>query len=145
MQNLVPLTQIPTAMAIVIFAQNMGAATWVVVANAIFNNSLREQLMERAATIGLSANDIINAGARSTRSLGLSSTQLAAVLDAYSKAVDNAMYLGIAVSGAGLIFVWGLGFKNVHKVKDLTELSNENDNKKSASTPGKKSIHEEEV
>ncbi|KAK5680135.1 hypothetical protein LTR17_027555, partial [Elasticomyces elasticus] len=51
-QSLVPLKQIPTAIAIIIFAQNLGAAIWVVVANAIFNNSLRKELSQRMALIG---------------------------------------------------------------------------------------------
>ncbi|KUM62426.1 hypothetical protein ACN42_g4678 [Penicillium freii] len=43
-QGLVAPEQIPLAMAIIIFAQNMGAATSLIVANAIFSNSLRSEL-----------------------------------------------------------------------------------------------------
>ncbi|KAK9241689.1 efflux pump [Lipomyces tetrasporus] len=130
-QNLVPLKQIPTAMAIVIFTQNLGGATWVVVANAIFNNSLRKQLSQRASSIGLDPDVIVDSGARSVRNLGLSASQLAAVLESYGTSIDHAMYLGIAVAASMLLFAWGLGFENILEIKRLKELTNDK-NKKGA-------------
>ena len=88
----------------------MGAAVWVVVANAIFNNSLRKELSQRAALIGPSPEVIIEAGARNIRAAGLTPSQLAAVLVAYSKAIDRTMYLGIAVFGSVMLVAWEMGF-----------------------------------
>ncbi|KAK6426927.1 hypothetical protein LTR81_000705 [Elasticomyces elasticus] len=102
-QSLVPLNQIPTAFAIIIFAQNVGAAIWVVVANAIFNNSLRKELLQRAALIGPSPEVIIEAGVGNIRAAGLTPSQLAAVLVPYGKAIDQTMYLGIAVFGSVML------------------------------------------
>ncbi|KAJ8096544.1 efflux pump [Lipomyces tetrasporus] len=130
-QNLVPLEQIPTAMAIVIFTQNLGGATWVVVANAIFNNSLRKQLSQRASSFGLDPDVIVDSGARSVRNLGLSASQLAAVLESYGTSIDHAMYLGIAVAASMLLFAWDLGFENILEIKRLKELTSDN-NKKGA-------------
>ncbi|KAL9619498.1 MAG: hypothetical protein Q9160_005861 [Pyrenula sp. 1 TL-2023] len=142
-QNLVPLKQIPTAMSIVIFAQNVGGATWVVVANAIFNNSLRKQLTQHASTVGRAPDIIVGSGARSVRDLGLSTSQLFAVLQSYSTSVDHAMYLGIAVSGAVLLCAWGMGWENVNKIKRLKELTNES-SKKGAESASEKEPEEKE-
>ncbi|CAI7653011.1 unnamed protein product [Penicillium glandicola] len=117
-QSLVAPEQIPLAMAIIIFWQNIGAATSLIAANAIFSNSLRSELQKRAADIGVTPDAIINAGVRSIRDL-VSGSELAAVLAAYAKSIDKVMYLGIAVSIAVLVFSPGLGWKDIRKVKQL--------------------------
>jgi len=103
----------------------VGAAVWVVVANAIFNNSLRKELSQRAALIGPSPDVIIAAGARNIRGAGLTPSQLAAVLVAYSKAIDRTMYLGIAVFGSVMVVAWEMGFTNLKDVKRQKELKND--------------------
>ncbi|KXG50686.1 Major facilitator superfamily domain, general substrate transporter [Penicillium griseofulvum] len=123
-QNLVAPEQIPLAMAIIIFWQNIGAATSLIAANAIFSNSLRSELQKRAEQISLSPDAIINAGVRSIRDL-VPGSELTAVLAAYTKSVDKVMYLGIAVSVAVLIFAPGLGWKDIRKVKELQVITDE--------------------
>lgn len=123
-QNLVSPAQIPQAMAIIIFWQNIGAATSLIAANAIFSNSLRHQLQERVAEIGLAPDAIVAAGVRSIRDL-VSGSPLAAVLEAYAKSIDRVMYLGLAVSLAVLVFAPGLGWKDIRKVKDLQVIGSE--------------------
>ena len=103
----------------------MGAAVWVVVANAIFNNSLRKELTQRAALIGPSPEVIIEAGARNIRAAGLTPSELAAVLVAYGKAIDRTMYLGIAVFGSVMLVAWEMGFTNLKEVKRQKELKND--------------------
>lgn len=120
-QSLVPAHQIPTAMAIVIFCQNMGGAVFLVAANAIFSNTLRHQLSQRESVIGLSPDVIVNAGVRSIRDL-VSGNELAAVLQAYSNSVDTVMYLGIGASIATFTFAWGLGWKDIRKERKLNEI-----------------------
>ncbi|CAI7663334.1 unnamed protein product [Penicillium palitans] len=115
-QGLVAPEQIPLAMAIIIFAQNMGAATSLIAANAIFSNSLRSEVQKRAAQISVSPDAIIHAGVRSIRDM-VSGSELAAVLEAYAKSIDRVMYLGIAVSIAVLVFSPGLGWKDIRKAK----------------------------
>ncbi|KAJ6119129.1 hypothetical protein N7523_003409 [Penicillium sp. IBT 18751x] len=136
-QNLVPAEQISLAMAIVIFWQNIGASTSLIAANAIFSNSLRHQLQQRIAEIGISPDIIIDAGVRSIRNL-VSGSQLTAVLAAYAKSVDNVMYLGIAVSVAVLVFAPGLGWKDIRKVKDLQAITKDSPDK-----PEKQSTRQE--
>lgn len=103
----------------------MGAAVWVVVANAIFNNSLRKELTQRAALIGPSPEVIIEAGARNIRAAGLTPSELAAVLVAYGKAIDRTMYLGTAVFGSVMLVAWEMGFTNLKEVKRQKELKND--------------------
>ncbi|KAL2843003.1 major facilitator superfamily domain-containing protein [Aspergillus pseudodeflectus] len=121
-QNLVVPEQIPQAMAIIIFWQNIGAAASLIAANAIFSNSLRKQLQQRAAQIGVPPDALVAAGVRSIRDL-VSGSELRAVLVAYAKSIDHVMYLGIAVSVAVLVFSPGLGWKDIRKTKDLQTLT----------------------
>ncbi|KAF4768737.1 Major facilitator superfamily domain general substrate transporter [Penicillium solitum] len=132
-QSLVAPEQIPLAMAVIIFAQNMGAATSLIAANAIFSNSLRSELQKRAAQISVSPDAIINAGVRSIRDM-TSGSELAAVLEAYAKSIDKVMYLGIAVSIAVLVFSPGLGWKDIRKAKPqvITDKSPDGGDKDSA-------------
>lgn len=123
-QNLVPAEQMSLAMAIIIFWQNMGASISLVAANAMFSNSLRQQLQQRRTQIGISPSIMIDAGVRSIRDL-VSGTQLTAALTAYAKSIDHVMYLGIAVSIGVLIFAPGLGWKDIRKVKELQAISEE--------------------
>ena len=115
-QNLVPAEQIPLAMAIIIFTQNIGAATSLIAANAIFSNSLRHELQQRAEQIGRTPDAIVVAGVRGIRDL-VSDTRLTAVLTAYSKSIDHVMYLGIGGSVAVLVFAWGLGWTDIRKIE----------------------------
>lgn len=123
-QNLVPPAQIPIAMSIVIFTMNVGAATSLIAANAIFSNSLRKELQQRISIIGLSPDVIVGAGARSVRQL-VSGPALVATLEAYCKAIDRVMYFGIAISLCILPFAWGLGWKDVREVKKLNAITSE--------------------
>lgn len=120
-------------MAIIIFAQNIGAATSLIAANAIFSNSLRSELQKRASQISVSPDAIINAGVRSIRGL-VSGSELTAVLAAYAKSIDKVMYLGNAVSLAVLVFSPGLGWKDIRKVKlqVITDKSPDSGDKDSA-------------
>ena len=111
-------------MAIIIFWQNIGASTSLIAGNAIFSNTLRDQLQERAAQIGHAPEVIIAAGVRSIRGL-VSGSELTAVLAAYAKSIDRVMYFGIAVSIAVVVVSPGLGWKDIRKVKDLQAITTE--------------------
>lgn len=120
-QNIVPAPQIPTAMSIVLFCQNMGASVALPAANAIFSNRLRSELQDRGHIIHIESDVIVDAGVRSIRGL-VQGDALTATLEAYSKSIDVVMYLGIGVAIATFTFGWGLGFKDIRKVKKLREL-----------------------
>ncbi|KAK0858902.1 hypothetical protein LTS02_009605 [Friedmanniomyces endolithicus] len=118
-QNLVPAAQIPTAMAIVIFCQGMGGAVFLIVANAVFSNSLRHQLRLQSSKIGVAPDAVVNAGARGLRQLIPDGERLAVVLRAYTDSIDNVMYVGVGVACVAFAFAWGLGFKDIRKVKAM--------------------------
>jgi len=109
-------------MAIVIFCQGMGGAVFLIVANAVFSNSIRRLLQQQLSSIGVAPEIILNAGARGLRHVVLAEDQLAVVLKIYSDSVDNVMYLGIAVSCVAFAFAWGLGWKDIRVEKHLSTL-----------------------
>ena len=111
-QSFVPPAQIPVAMGILIFSQNMGGAVFLVVAETIFSSSLRQQILKDAP--GVNADLIIAAGARSIRKV-VTGQQLKGVLQAYSTAIDKVMYLGAGIAAAAFIFAWGLEWKDIRK------------------------------
>ncbi|KAJ5382596.1 hypothetical protein N7517_000507 [Penicillium concentricum] len=117
-QNLVPPPQIPIAMAIIIFCQNMGGAVFLIVANSIFTNGLRAELQKHIAEIGVNPDILISTGLNSIRSL-VSGDKLALALECYTTAISHVMYLGIGVSVATFAFGWGLGWVDIRKVKKL--------------------------
>lgn len=124
-QNLVPLRQVPQAMAIVLTVQTFGSSVWLIVANVIFNNSLHELLSKNASVIGLPPDVIIGAGARSVHSLGLSGEALQTLLHVFCKSIDRVMYLGVGLAAGVLVFCWGLGWHNILEIKQKEALVDE--------------------
>lgn len=120
-QNLVPAPQIPLAMTIALFSQAMGAATWLVAANAVFNNALRQQLQRRIAEIGVDPDFIVSASANSIRDI-VQGDRLAAALECYAEAISHVMYLGVGLSAVTFLFGTGLGWKDIRKTKKLQEI-----------------------
>ncbi|EXJ80524.1 hypothetical protein A1O1_08670 [Capronia coronata CBS 617.96] len=117
-QNFAASAQIPIAMALLIFCQNLGGAIFLTVAQTVFSNSLRNAISTKAP--GVNAAAILAAGATAFRSV-VSSAQLEGVLDAYCTSFDNVFYLvsGLAVCtfGAG----WGLGWRDLRVKKSPSQ------------------------
>ncbi|KAH8655792.1 putative MFS transporter [Xylariales sp. PMI_506] len=111
-QNSVPPSQIPLAMGIMVFFQNLGSAVWLAAAESIFSNGLRELILQDAP--GVNPELIIVAGARSFRQL-VTGNSLIGVVQAYATSIERVMFLGIAVSGMSFVFAWGLGWKDIRK------------------------------
>ena len=105
-------------MTMILFAQDIGAATWLVAANAIFNNGLRQELEARYSEIGVDPAIIVDIGATSIRQL-LSGDRLVAALECYTSAICHVMYLGIGLSIATFVFGTGLGWKDIRVQKKL--------------------------
>ena len=116
-QNLVPLHQVPQAMAIVLTMQTFGSSVWLIIANVIFNNSLHNLLSENASVISLAPDFVFDAGARGVHSLGVSGAALQALLDSYAESIDRVMYLGVGLAAGALVFCWGLGWHNILEIK----------------------------
>ena len=110
-------------MAIVMFCQGLGAAVFVIIANAVFTNSLRHFLQQQAAHISVAPDVVINAGARGIRQLGLDHDQLAIVLQSYAQGIDNVMYVGIGVACAACAFAFGLPWLDIRAEKELSKIA----------------------
>lgn len=135
-QNLVPPPQIPIAMAIIIFCQNMGGAVFLIAANSIFTNGLRKELQKHIDEVGVSPEIILGTGLSSIRSI-ISGDKLTAALRCYTTAISHVMYLGIGVSVATFAFGWGLGWVDIRKVKQLQVIQAPNSEENVNSTTGK--------
>jgi hypothetical protein len=101
-------------MAILILCQNLGSAVFLTVAQAVFSNSLHSHIAKDAP--GVNADAILAGGARMVRIL-VFAQQLPAVLEAYSKAIDAVMYLGVGLGLSAFTCAWGLGFKDIRTKK----------------------------
>jgi MFS family permease len=135
-QNLVPLRQVPQAMAIVLTVMTFGSSFWLIVANVIFNNSLHKLLQENASVIGLAPDLIFGAGARGVHNLGLSGTALQALVQSYATSVDRVMYLGAGLTAGSLAFCWGLGWHNILEIKEKQALEEKNNAESGAEGQG---------
>ncbi|KAJ5272899.1 hypothetical protein N7478_008024 [Penicillium angulare] len=121
-QNLVPPPQIPIAMAIIIFCQNMGGAIWLIAANSIFTNGLKNELAKHTDVIGINPDIIASTGATTIRTL-VSGEALTVALQCYTTAISHVMYLGISLALATFAFGWGLGWVDIRKVKKVQAIT----------------------
>ncbi|KAL4947230.1 hypothetical protein BDW69DRAFT_190382 [Aspergillus filifer] len=92
-------------MAIMIFCQNLGGAVFLIAAQTIFSNVLRDEITKHVP--GVNATLIIAAGART--------------------AIDCIMYLGVGLSVAAFAFAWGLGWKDIRVDKKNNQPNEEGD------------------
>lgn len=113
-QNVLPPSQIPVGMALVMFTQTFGGGLFLSFAQTIFSNGLVEGLEKFAPSVDVQA--VIAAGATAVRKV-VSSGQLGGVLEAYNLGVDHCFYLAAACSAATFVASWGMGFGTVKKEK----------------------------
>ncbi|KAM7207429.1 MFS multidrug transporter [Naviculisporaceae sp. PSN 640] len=114
-QSILPDSQIPTSMALLIFAQTFGGSLFLTIANTIFANNLVTKLQEN----GLPPADlahVIAAGANGFRSV-VSAEQLPAVLWAYAESIDLVFYLTIAAAVLMFFLAWGMGWNDIRQGK----------------------------
>ncbi|CAM1507800.1 Fc.00g046480.m01.CDS01 [Cosmosporella sp. VM-42] len=121
-QNSISAAEIPVAMAIVIFTQYLGGATFLTGAQTIFANVLKNEIKDKVP--GVDPNLVVAAGATAVRKV-VTPEQLPGVLEAYATALSRVMYLGAGISVAALPFGCFLGWKDI-RVKNPAENSAEN-------------------
>lgn len=93
---------------------------FLIVANAVFSNSLRGLLRPQTSKIGIPPDAVVDAGARGLRQLIPDGERLEIVLRAYSDSIDNVMYVGVGVACVAFAFAWGLGFKDIRRQKGMS-------------------------
>ncbi|CAM1503053.1 Fc.00g078290.m01.CDS01 [Cosmosporella sp. VM-42] len=106
------------ATAVLVFSQTFGGAVFITVANVIFNNKLKDELVSRLPH--LSADAIIAAGATGLRD-AVSTEDLPGALAAYAKGVDSTFYLAVAASICMFLAAFGTGWKDIRKKAPVKE------------------------
>ncbi|CAK5266378.1 unnamed protein product [Mycena citricolor] len=94
-QAVLDIDDVPSGTTIVMFGQTLGGALFVSVGQNVFTNKLVAGLTQYAP--GLDPNLVLAAGATNLRSI-VPTDKLAGVLLAYSKALDSAYYVAVAMS-----------------------------------------------
>ncbi|KAG9785692.1 MFS transporter, partial [Aureobasidium melanogenum] len=104
-QAVLPLKDVPTGTALVMFMQTFGGALFVSVAQNVFNNRLIDEIPKYAP--GIDPAIILHVGATSLKDQ-VPAALLAGVQTAYNKALTNTWYISVAMaclSGIGAVFV----------------------------------------
>ncbi len=99
-------------MAILIFCQNFGAATFLTIAQTVFTNSLRDKIPQYAP--GANVDAVLASGATAFRHV-ISQDKVAGVVKAYSVSIDHVFYLVCGASLGAFCFSWGLGWKDLRQ------------------------------
>jgi hypothetical protein len=94
------------------FAQTLSGAVWLTIADLIFSSGLKTLLSKFVP--GINTQTIINSGATGIRNI-VFSQDLIAVLKAYSESVDHVFYMTTALGACCILFVPGMGWKDIRK------------------------------
>ncbi|KIV78208.1 hypothetical protein PV11_09949 [Exophiala sideris] len=113
-QATLPLKDIPTGTALVMFMQTFGGALFVSVAQNVFNNRLISNLPKYAP--GIDPSIIVKVGATSLRN-DIPAKYLQGVLYAYNLALTNTWYISVAMTSLQLIGAVFVEWKSVKGMK----------------------------
>ncbi|MCJ1386881.1 hypothetical protein MMC17_010009 [Xylographa soralifera] len=111
-QNTLPPMQIPIAMALVMFSQNLVGALFLSFSDTIFTNSLTTLIPMYAPSVD--PQTVVNAGATGFRTL-INGEDLANVLVAYAKSIDRVFYLTTGAAVICFTFGWFVGWKDIRR------------------------------
>lgn len=114
MQNSVKPSEIPVAMSLIVFFQNLGSSLFLSFDQTAFSNGLINALPGFAPGIDVEA--VIQAGASGYRAV-VPPALLPGVIRAYSQAVSHVFYLATGAAVAAFFACWGMGWKSVKKPK----------------------------
>ncbi|KAE8146564.1 major facilitator superfamily domain-containing protein [Aspergillus avenaceus] len=109
-QNNLPTSLIPVAMALTMFFSTFFGALFLSFANTILTNSLQTLVPKYAPAV--SPATVIAAGATDLKS-AVSAADLPGVLIAYAKSTDRVMYLCVGAACGCFLFSWGMGWKDI--------------------------------
>ncbi|KAL4883844.1 major facilitator superfamily domain-containing protein [Aspergillus karnatakaensis] len=99
-QATLPKEDIPTGTALIIFAQTLGGALFISVAENVFHNQLIKNLISQAPMVD--AHAVVNVGATMIRQ-AVPAEALPAVLSAYNDALTQTFYVGVALAAITLL------------------------------------------
>jgi hypothetical protein len=113
-QTVLPLADIPTGTACVMFAQLFGGALFVSVAQNIFNQRLQSEIVRRTAG-GVDPELILQVGATSLKQ-AVPQNMLSAVQEAYNDALTETWYVSVAMAALSIL-AWGIQWRSVKGMK----------------------------
>lgn len=105
----------PTGVSLMMFAQNLGGAIFLCVAQSVFTDELAKQLT-KIPGLHLSKNQVVQMGATSIRKL-VPQELIGTFLESYRIAICNAFYVALALACASLIGAVLVEWKSVKKNK----------------------------
>ncbi len=104
-------------MAFIVWCQYIGPAIFLALYNVIFDTSLRAQLREQVPNVDAEA--IIGVGVTGFRSI-VKPQDLPGVLVAFSNSLDRVFYLVAAAGVVAWAAAWGMGWKDLRKIKEAS-------------------------
>jgi hypothetical protein len=99
---------------ILIFIQNFFAAVLIVVGNTLFQEALVDEIRENVPSVNPENAIAAGGSAEAVRAL-VPPDELPAVLDAYSVAFSNAVYLMVAAAVCAFVTSFGMGWVDLRK------------------------------
>ncbi|CAG7962773.1 unnamed protein product [Penicillium salamii] len=109
-QNTLPPSQIPVAMAVLMFFQTLSGAVWLTIADSIFSSGLKSLMSKHAPDVN--PKTIIDSGAGGIRNV-VTGHDLIGVLKAYCESVNHVFYMTTALGACCILFVPVMGWKNI--------------------------------
>ncbi|KAK6532063.1 hypothetical protein TWF694_003226 [Orbilia ellipsospora] len=109
-QNVLKTRDIATGTAVIIFAQTLGGALSISIAQNVFNNQLIKNLATEVPN--LDVNIVLSTGATSLKST-LPSEFLPGVLKAYNLSLTQTFYIAVAYMGLSIFGAIGMEWKSV--------------------------------
>lgn len=116
-QNNVSPAKLSVGMAVLIFTQTFGGSLFLAFSQTAFTSSLGQALKTFAPDVDV--RTLLIAGASTIREV-VPQGSLNGVLLAYNQALNHVFYITAGAASASFVFCWGMGFKNVKKVKKVT-------------------------
>jgi hypothetical protein len=109
-QTVLSLSDVPTGTSIVIFAQTLGGALFISIAQNVFSNKLASGLA--SSVPGLDPSIVLKTGATNLKDV-VPDQYYHAVLVAYNAALTHTYYVAVAMSTLSIIGALGMEWKSV--------------------------------
>lgn len=116
-QNNVPAANLSVGMAVLIFTQTFAGSLFLAFSQTAFTSGLGQALHTFAPHVDVET--LLLAGASAVREV-VPQGSLYGVLLAYNQAINHVFYITVGAAMASFVFCWGMGFKNMKKVKRVS-------------------------
>ncbi|CAK7201392.1 hypothetical protein SEUCBS139899_004096 [Sporothrix eucalyptigena] len=113
-QHAVNPKQVSVAVGLLSFGQNFGGAVLLTVANSVFDNALKSQLISNAPEVN--PETVIAAGATAFRNV-VPASSVPGVILSYANSVDRVFYMAVSLSVVSFFCTFGLGWKDIRQTK----------------------------